>query len=129
MLAAAKKDEVSLKKDDFPGPASDRCPAEFETSTNAETTHVIEEMSVSLAEYKQVKKEREAIQKRFAKAEYKKKEYEARKENGGAEYEAHLKFKREKMRDKRAAVKDIGLKETPKSERVSRAVKEMQGKL
>ena len=33
------------------------------------------------------------------------------------------------MREKRAAKKAIGVKETPKAERVSRVVKEMQGKL
>ena len=77
------------------------------------------EMAASLGVYREAKADKWKIERKAAQAKWAREKRAAQKEKNGPIYKAVKKTNRRRMRASRADLKEIGLKETPKSERVS----------
>ena len=79
-------------------------------------------MTVSLEVYRDAKKEKAKLTRKEAQAQWVKNKRLAVKQAGGTAFKIAKKTDRRRKRAERADLKDMGLKETPKNERVSRKV-------
>ena len=98
----------------------------MESTAHTEVTEA--EMVAGLGAYREAKAEKDKLARRAAQAKCKRLKRSALKENPKLQ-NAAKKADRRRKRTERAALEEIGLKETPKAERVSRKLQELGGRL